>query len=69
MGIHLANKVRKSHIKFQGCKMKVKLATQVLSKSVATALEYLQCSVSHPLFKNVGGAIVFAGKLTRHLTF
>lgn len=39
-GLHLANRLKKQHISFFKQKMKVKLATQLLSKSVADALEF-----------------------------
>jgi hypothetical protein len=39
-GLHLANKIRRRHINFQGEKMKVKLALQTFSSRVADALEY-----------------------------
>lgn len=39
-GLCLSNKVRKTHINFFKQKMKVKLATQLLSQSVAEALEF-----------------------------
>lgn len=38
-GLHLGNKLSKRHIAFQNQIMKVKLATQLLSRSVATALK------------------------------
>lgn len=37
---HLANKLRNHHINFHNQKMKVKLATQLLSKSVADSLDF-----------------------------
>jgi hypothetical protein len=39
-GLHLANKIRRRHINFQGEKMKVKLAVQTFSSGVADAFEY-----------------------------
>lgn len=39
-GFHLANKLTKSHIFFEGSQMKVKLATQIFSESVAVALDF-----------------------------
>lgn len=39
-GLHLGNKLRSQHVKFFKQKMKVKLATQLLSRSVADALIY-----------------------------
>lgn len=38
-GIHLANKLTRKHLKFRNSIMKVKLATQLLSRSVALALK------------------------------
>jgi hypothetical protein len=40
-GIRAANKLRTNHVNFHKLKMKVKLAVQVLSNSVADALEFL----------------------------
>lgn len=39
-GLHLANKLTKGHINWQDQKMKVKLAAQTLSESVAKAIEF-----------------------------
>lgn len=41
-GLHVANKLTKQHVNFQNSKMKVKLATQTISNSVADALDYLK---------------------------
>lgn len=41
-GLHFGNKLRKKHILFKDCKMKVKLAAQVLSESVHDSLEELK---------------------------
>lgn len=41
-GLNLANRLSKNHLHYQTQKMKVKLAVQVLSASVATALRYLR---------------------------
>lgn len=40
-GVHLGNKLRRSHIQFSKNKMKSKLAIQLFSNSVADAIEYL----------------------------
>lgn len=40
--LHLANPLRTSHIQFKNKKMNVRLATQAMSRSVATALDYLR---------------------------
>lgn len=39
-GMHLGNKMRKVHINFHKQKIKVRLATQILSQSVANLLEF-----------------------------
>ena len=39
-GLHAANKLRNSHIDWRRQKMKVSLATQTLSKSVADAIRF-----------------------------
>lgn len=41
-GIHIANRLRDAHIDFKNQKMNVRLAAQVLSRSVATALDFLR---------------------------
>ncbi|KYM99501.1 THAP domain-containing protein 9 [Cyphomyrmex costatus] len=41
-GLHPATKIRRRHVCFQNEKMKVKLAAQVLSESVAKALLYME---------------------------
>lgn len=48
---HLANKLRNCHINFQNQKMKVKLATQLLSKSVAKSLDFCRENLKIPVFK------------------
>ena len=50
-GLHAANKIRKSHIEFHKQKMKVALATQVLSQSVADALRFCRTELRLPDFK------------------
>ncbi|XP_016664918.1 uncharacterized protein LOC107885745, partial [Acyrthosiphon pisum] len=49
-GCHLANKLRKQHICFLKQKMKVKLATQLLSKSVTDALKFCKHKLNIPEF-------------------
>lgn len=51
-GIHLGNKLTKRHIHFQNQIMKVKLATQLLSRSVATALKLCREDLKLPNFKD-----------------
>jgi len=43
---HLSNKLKKQHVFFSRQKMKVKLATQLLSRSVATALQFCKNNLS-----------------------
>lgn len=57
-GLHMATKLTKAHILFQKQKMKVRLATQLLSDSVADALEY--CAyLKIPEFEGCEGTINF----------
>lgn len=58
-GCHLANKLRQSHIFFFKQKMKVKLATQLLSKSVADALTFCKHNLRLPEFSDVDGTVKF----------
>lgn len=51
-GLHLGNKLRKAHIHFFKQKMKVRLAVQLLSTSVADALLYCAEELGLPEFKN-----------------
>ena len=46
------------HIMFENNKMKVNLAVQTLSSSVADAIEYLQ-ELEHPSFKDASGTVKF----------
>lgn len=43
-GLKLANKLSSTHVYFHGKKMNVRLATQVLSSSVADSIDFLRCS-------------------------
>lgn len=58
-GLHLANKIKKPHIFFQKQKMKVKLATQLFSSSVADALEYCRSELKLKQFKDCEGTVNF----------
>ncbi|RVE40704.1 hypothetical protein evm_014645 [Chilo suppressalis] len=54
--LHLANKLRRNHVFFKNQKMKVRLASQLFSNSVADALDF--CSqLSVPGFENVEGTV------------
>ena len=58
-GLHLANKLSKAHVEeWSKRKMKVKLATQVLSRSVAHALEFLK-NMGHRDFENCDSTVQF----------
>lgn len=58
-GLHLATKISKAHILFQKQKMKVKLATQLFSNSVADALEYCRSKLKINEFEDSAGTINF----------
>ena len=62
MGVRLANKLSKRHMKWQNMKMKVRLAAQMLSSSVADALEYLK--QTNPKFKDSEPTIEFIRKVS-----
>lgn len=60
--LHLSNKLRLRHIYFHNQKMKVKLATQLMSSSVAKALTF--CSkLNLSGFTDVEGTVNFLQKL------
>ncbi|XP_071511293.1 uncharacterized protein [Diadema antillarum] len=52
-GLRLGNKLRNAHIQWQKQKMKVNIAAQTLSVSVADALEFLE-DQGRPQFKGCG---------------
>lgn len=58
-GVHAANKLRRRHIEWYREKMKVKLATQVFSQSVAQSLEYLSNDLKVENFQGVTPTIEF----------
>lgn len=51
-GLHLANKLRAAHIDWTKQKMKVNLAAQTLSASVADALKFCRTELQLPEFEN-----------------
>ena len=63
-GLHLANKVSLNHVHWHNHKMKVKLAVQVLSSSVADALQFLMemCNIQ---FINCSETISFIRQIDR----
>lgn len=58
-GLHAATKVRKRHLNWQNEKIKVFLAAQTLSNSVAKALAYLREDLQLPDFQNSEGTEKF----------
>ncbi len=50
-GLRLGNKITRNHIQFQRAKMSVRLATQLLSSSVADAIEYCDKVLHLPQFE------------------
>ncbi len=49
-GLRAGTKLRKAHIQWEKMKMKVKLAAQTLSSSVAAAIDFLREDLKHPDF-------------------
>lgn len=58
MKLTFGNKLGKLHVDFKNVKMKVKLATQVLSDSVGDSLLYLK-SIGKPGFEDCEGTAIF----------
>ena len=58
-GLRLANKLRSAHINWKPQKMKVNLAAQALSSSVADALEYCEGKLKLPQFQGCGPTVQF----------
>jgi hypothetical protein len=50
-GLHAANKLRKAHLDWGRQKMKVSLATQTLSRSVADAIKFCRERLLLPQFQ------------------
>jgi hypothetical protein len=48
IGIKIVNKLTDAHVNYQNNKMKVRLATQVLSDSTADGLSYMRTVLKHP---------------------
>ncbi|KAG6439035.1 hypothetical protein O3G_MSEX000428, partial [Manduca sexta] len=59
VGLNFANKISVRHIHFRNEVMKVKLATQIMSMSVANALRLCNEVVTSSLFKDTEGTIDF----------
>lgn len=58
-GLHLGNKLRPQHVDFKKQKMKVHLATQLLSESVAVAIKYCDEKLKLPAFKGSEATVKF----------
>lgn len=58
-GLHAANKLRKAHVEWQQMKMKVKLAAQTLSASVADALEFCDQDLNLEDFRGCEATVQF----------
>ncbi|KAB0795036.1 hypothetical protein PPYR_11875 [Photinus pyralis] len=61
--LNLANKLKKNHIEWQRQKMKVSLAAQTLSASVADALDFLCDDLQHPDFQDVKPTVEFVRRI------
>ena len=68
-GFNLANKLHVDHVVWQRHKMKVKLAAQTLSLSVADALNFLENDVRHADFQNCSSTIEFIRNIDRLFDF
>lgn len=58
-GLHLGNRLSPLHVFFASNKMKVKLATQLFSNSVADAMEFCMKELKLDVFKGAGPTIEF----------
>ena len=65
-GLHLGNKLRMAHIQWKQQKMKVNLAAQALSSSVADAIEYCTDKLKLPQFQGSEPTVKFL-RLFDHL--
>ena len=64
-GFSIANKLTTVHTNWQKHKMRVKLAAQTLSSSVADALEFLKDDMMAEDFKNCGATVQFIRNIDR----
>ena len=65
-GLRLGNKLKKAHIQWKQQKMKVNLAAQSLSSSVADAIEYCATTLNLPQFQGCEATVKFL-RLFDHL--
>ena len=63
-GLKLGNKLSKRHIEYHRNKMKVNIAAQTLSNSVADAIEFLD-SINHTAFVESAATVIFIRKIDR----
>ena len=68
-GFNLANRLNSTHIQWKNHKMKVKLAAQTLSSSVADALDFLENGAKLPEFAGCGPTIEFIRNIDRLFDF
>ncbi|KAJ8721096.1 hypothetical protein PYW08_006561 [Mythimna loreyi] len=61
--LHLANKLSHRHVHFKNQIMNVKLATQLLSRSVAKAIDFCNKTLNIPAFRESENTIEFIEKL------
>ena len=59
------NKLSRQHIAYHKNKMKVRLAAQTLSNSVATAIEFIESTGQYPAFVGSAATVVFIRKIDR----
>lgn len=64
-GLHLGNKLRRAHLNFFKQKMKVKLAVQLLSESVADSLQYCNQNLGLKEFFGCEGTVIFIKIINR----
>ncbi|KAA8578776.1 hypothetical protein FQN60_016066 [Etheostoma spectabile] len=58
-GLRLSNKLKMAHINWRQQKMKVHLAAQLFSSSVADALEYCEQELNYPQFRGCAATVQF----------
>lgn len=69
LGLHLATKIRKRHIQFYKEKMKVRLASQTFSQSVADAMIYCKNNLQLNDFNDSASTINFCNQINNIFDF
>ena len=69
VGLNLANKLNSTHIQWSNHKMKVKVAAQTLSSSVADALDFLENVARVPEFQGCGPTVEFIRNVDKLFDF